>query len=323
MDLGIYPYQKGHTVTEEIKKNDQKIDLVTLTCIPLDAQLVTNAAEYVQQVEKLLKKWDKKVNKCRFEEIIWEQTKATAEQFKNFKMQQGYQLMQKSIKHFSSENNIRKMTPLPDIDFNELLGILDHLQIEESYVLDYVYYLDSIAGIPIVYARQTEAKPIDCLNNFPNWRNYLIDDHIRESLNRHFINHIRLDDSPTSYFQLAVLALYCNRFFLYWHSANRDETILANNQDILQIMQSIIVQIECLVDSTAYNKLTELQSELQQINITPYVVMNKDIVQTVFYYFTYSGGVYKVVWHVSREFPHIEINLTRQKIINYNKEVQF
>ncbi len=51
---------------------------------------------------------------------------------------------------------------------NELLAILDHLQLEPGYQLDFVYYEDGSQGFPILYARRDDAPSFQTYEAYSN-----------------------------------------------------------------------------------------------------------------------------------------------------------
>ncbi|RMF55788.1 MAG: hypothetical protein D6748_14735 [Calditrichaeota bacterium] len=303
-------------------------EVITTDSIPLDTIFIENPDYYVDGVEKILNRWrqlyaDRVANLRNARDVF---KRPYAEKIRsgtagrksidseNIKRQKG---------SIISNTNFRKQADLPAVDFSPIWDVLDHIQMKNDYLLDYVYYFDGFSGIPLLYGRSQNEPPYPNLNRIPNWSKYLYQHHIQESLDRPFFSSIQLDQTPLSYFQLAVLSLYCDHFLLYWHSTYRDEILLTNNRKLEKLRESSAMQMENMVDTSVAETIGWLKANLAHQKLEPFVVLKDTSVQIVFYYFTNWGGVYKVDWEVSREYPHEEIQFVRRNVLEYNSGISF
>jgi len=102
-----------------------------------------------------------------------------------------------------------RILPL-EFDVNRYFTILDRLQMEEGYVLDYRYRLSSPDGNPVLYARKENEM-----------RDYSIFGPMRSNLKEGadaYLTHIKTDGTREGFVQLATLHLIGANFYLYWHA---------------------------------------------------------------------------------------------------------
>ena len=326
-DLGIF-FKRHNSIKIKDDKNAKDLDryIFNTDSIPREAIYLENPDFYIDRFEKILNKWDNKYGH-KWEKLV----DINKQYFRNEdlirlsqkKSKDSIELIKRERNKIIVNTNIRELADLPDVDFNQFFEVLDHIQIENDYVLDYVYYYDGLSGIPLLYSRKYNDQPYYNISRLPNWERHLIQYHIQESLERSFIQSVKLDQTPLSYFQLAVLSLYCDHFFRYGPSSYRDEIILTNNRGLEQILESQAMRIKSLLDSSFADQIFEIKNEMMNHNFDPYIVMKDDIVQIVFYYFTNWGGVYRVNWVVSRYYPHKEISFSKQNIITYESGIAF
>jgi hypothetical protein len=288
---------------------------------------VDDAEYYVNAFDSILKAWDnKKENKKidKLETIITKVIRTKIDDQKGIiPLKERLELQQNIQKNIFSDENMRQLAGLPSIKFNQFFEILDHIHLPKNYVFDYIYYFDVMTGIPFIYARHFNSEAYNSIGSFPNWQKYLYNFHIEDTIDRPFLQFVELDQSALSYFQLALLALYCDHFFLFWHSGYRDETIVCSKNDLLKLLDLNAIQIEALLDSSFSSKFKNFGDNTSQIDLKPYVVLAKNVAYISFYYFTCWGGLYKVDWIVSRLYPHKEINFSKQKIINFESSVLY
>ena len=317
---------KTHTVGIKTRTYElDSINVAELTFIPPEACLIPNAEQYINGVEYILNKWGNESNfsenLVRLADKIKNEIHPDSLKYMDDHQKRNY--IHNYIINHKSEINFKEKLQLPEIDFTPLFTVLNHIRPEDDYILDYLYYYDIGSGIPMIYARRRDTPPYSSMNAFPGWEQYLVNMYLPESLERQFTPHIITDQTALGYFQLAVLSLYCDHFFLVWHSNYRDETIVTSFEDAYKLMELTGFQIESFLDSTTADKLIDIAVELDQMDLTPYVIFKNNTAQIVFYYFTYLDGLYKAEWIVDRAVPHQEISFTRHLIIKNEAPILF
>jgi hypothetical protein len=54
-----------------------------------------------------------------------------------------------------------------------------------------------------------------------------------------YMDYIQVDDTPESFFQLAMLSMVGSQFYLYWHANYKDLQIICDKVDIKDIVNSL------------------------------------------------------------------------------------
>jgi len=169
-------------------------------------------------------------------------------------------------------------------DANEYFMVLNHLAPEDGYVLDYVYFAPGGDGFPRVYARQEGERPFATYSEYENAgvENYL--------------RHIQVDGTAEGFFELAVLSIMGEQFYLSWHAEYNDREVVSSRERLEAIIEWL---------NEDYAPLTEEQVEdIMQLDVTPKVEFEADKVRVRVLVFTKWGGFYERVYTIDRNFPH-------------------
>jgi len=169
-------------------------------------------------------------------------------------------------------------------DVNEYFTILTHLALEDGYGLDYVYFSPGGDGFPNIYAKLEENPPFATHSEYEDagFENYL--------------SHIQVDGTPESYFELALLSIMGEQFYLAWHAEYNDREVVSSPYRLKEIIERL---------NEEYIPLTkEQQEDVLQLDVTPRVkfVGDKALVRVVV--FTKWGGFYERIYTIDRNFPH-------------------
>jgi len=184
----------------------------------------------------------------------------------------------------------------------EYFAVLTHLALEDGYVLDYVYYAPGSFGAPYLYA-QREGEP--ALANYSEYQ---------ETNVENFLSHIQVDGTAESYYELAVLSIMGEQFYLSWHAEYNDLEVVSSRER----QEAIIERLE-----EKYRPLTEEQVEAAlQLDVTPRVEFEGDKVRVQILVFTKWGGFYEREYTIDRKFPHQMIYDDIQ-LIPYNCGIVF
>ena len=101
-------------------------------------------------------------------------------------------------------------------DVNEYFTVLTHLAPEAGYVLDYVYFAPGGDGLPKVYARQEGERPFA---TYSEYEKAGVED---------YLSNIQVDGTAEGYYELAVLSIMGEQFYLSWHAEYNDWEVVSS-----------------------------------------------------------------------------------------------
>lgn len=138
-------------------------------------------------------------------------------------------------------------TVLDDFDVNSYFSVLDHLRMRDGYTLDWVYSTGEWQGLhvviedfpsgaaPVLYARRLEDPRLRTLGDYQSpdatpwdW----------EDVSYRYLNYVDPDGTDEGYFQLALLRLLGDRFYVYWHAAYGDVAVICDRRAIDRTIES-------------------------------------------------------------------------------------
>jgi hypothetical protein len=193
-----------------------------------------------------------------------------------------------------------------EFDVMEIFTILDHLSMKPGYVLDYVYRYAGIGGFPVLYVRPVEQAPyttdadLSAAGETPN-----------------YLDYIQTNDTPESYFQFILLAIYGDQFYLYWHANYSDRTITCDKDAVNRIVSSLDGSFGYRI-STSSRVRAELLTGLE-----PNVSIGEQVVEVQFVMFTKWGGFFKETYQINRQEPHTIQDVQEKNLIPYDCGVMF
>jgi hypothetical protein len=187
-----------------------------------------------------------------------------------------------------------------EFDPNAYFEVLDRLAMEPGYVLDYVYWYDEMAGRPVLYARELDAPP------FQNFAEY---ERARDEPPDAFLDHVQADGSPESFFQLVVLRMLGDRFYLWWHAMMDDDSILTDQESLEKILENAesfcsVPTDPILAQSATLDLEPKIETADEQINVELLV-------------FSQFGGLLRKTYSFSRSFPHTLLGETEDTLVPY------
>ena len=197
-----------------------------------------------------------------------------------------------------------------DFDISQYFTVLDHLSMEEGYVLEYSYYLDAYGGMPFLYARSKDVASYKTHAEFlranQGIKNYT------------FLNHIRTDGTPEGFFQYTILAIMGGQFYQWWHSQTNDQVIVPG-QDALE---------KILADSMASKFGAQLSPETAQkaraLDLEPQVEISGSAVVVKVVTFTKWGGFTRLTYTLHKDFPYPDFPSPQiETLVEYNCGIIF
>jgi len=194
--------------------------------------------------------------------------------------------------------------PDPKPDIMEVFAILDHLSVQEGWLLDYGYCADGLGSFPVLYARQTGAKPLQ-------------DQRACECVSSDYLQHITSDGSPLGYLQIAQLDIMGNQFYLGWHANYNDLTPLATRAAV----EELIEDIKSKNFGTPFS-MREIRSA-RRLNVEPKVEINPNNVRLRFVTFTKWGGFEEQIVTLSLSEPFEIIYAKPTQLLPYSCNINF
>lgn len=202
--------------------------------------------------------------------------------------------------HFNSQNAIKQGG-----EFDPMLyfTVLDRLSMEDGYILDFVYTNDGMGGYPTLLARPADVPP------YRSWEDV-------SSEYDSYLTHVVADGSEESFFQLAILALLGEQFYLFWHANYNDWQVVCNRDGVQAIVDEINQSF------VSFSPLQQAQA-LGIPNIPPTVRLDEKTAEVRLIAFTRWGGFYRFTWIIFRQFPHEFQSVQNEPLVPYDCGLQF
>jgi hypothetical protein len=194
-----------------------------------------------------------------------------------------------------------------EFDANEYFSVLSHVSMQEGYVLDYLYPVESLGSSPVLYARPEDQLPYAAMEDIPE--NMELPD---------FRDHMVVDDTAQGYFEYVAMDIMAGQFYLVWHANYNDTQIVCNSREVNDIISN--------VNSGGFgNKLDLAQQTKARVmgNIEPLVDLTGDSAMVQVVIFTKWGGFYRLTYEISRAFPHTIINVKEENVVPYDCGIMF
>ena len=205
--------------------------------------------------------------------------------------------------HFQGENPERTGA---EFDPNLYFGVLTHLSMEPGYTLDYVYHWDGMGGYPVLYAR-----PLD-------QPRYLTEAEYGQATGGEadpWLDHVQVDGSEESYFELVLLSQMGRQFYLWWHANYNDATIIADRRGLDAILNTD--------ESFGIEMPAGTKQQARALDLTPVIEIGENTVTVQVIVFTNWGGFYRDTYTIQRAFPHTIIDHQSENLIEYNCGIMF
>ena len=187
--------------------------------------------------------------------------------------------------------NVKKSDSKFKID--HYFDILDNLELEPGWLVDYLYLQQRLDGEPIIIAfpeskKREYQKIINKINYnelYSNTQDNDLDNIIDTFLNYddvdNYLDHIILDGSEESYFQFVILAKLGTQFALFWHALYNDGEFICT----LEAAEKIIKRINSGEDEMDFMEDDLFDEQLKNIDFEPKINIKEDkaVVRLVFF----------------------------------------
>jgi hypothetical protein len=202
-----------------------------------------------------------------------------------------------------------------EFDANETFSVLSHLSMEPGYVLDYVYVSASLAGWPLLYARPVDQAPYLTYDEFCAATGITIASLQQDD----YLEHVRVDATRDGFFELALLYLMGDQFYLFWHAGYNDATAVCDQTGLEAIVSTLKDR-----DSAFGEPISAKQAQqARALDLAPVVEFEGDTVTVRFVSFTKWGGFLQRTYVFAREFPHKLIRRDATNLVPYNCGMAF
>jgi len=207
--------------------------------------------------------------------------------------------------HFGQENPAKQGD---EFDPNRYFEAFEHLQMQDGYLLDFVYHQDGMGGYPVLYARPVDQLP------YPTEADYAA----ANSEQPDYRSFVVPQDSPEGYFEYAAFAVLANQFYLDWHANYNDWQVLCGMDDVEAIIQSLESKDAFGIPMTAKQK-----REARSINDPqPSVDLSAENATIKLLVFTKWGGFYRRAFTISRA-NHSIMDVQDAPLVEYDCGIMF
>jgi hypothetical protein len=193
-----------------------------------------------------------------------------------------------------------------EFDANDYFTVLDHISMQDGYVLDYVYPVDFLGSFPYLYARPADQPPYASTADVPEGVEL-----------ENFRDHLKVEDVAQGYFEYAVMDIMAGQFYLVWHANYNDTEIVCNAEAAAAIVDRI--------NSQDFGMKMDFEQQAQvraMKNIEPLVKLTEDSTIVEVVVFSKWGGFFKRTDTISRSFPHAT-EVKEENLVPYDCGVMF
>ena len=187
-------------------------------------------------------------------------------------------------------------------DADQYFTVLTHLAPAEGYVLDYVYFAPGGDGWPYLYGRREGEA------GYKNAAAYKDDGYPS------YEDHLQTDGTPEGFYELVVLSIMGEQFYLSWHGNYNDREVVASRERL----EAIIAEM-----NEEHNPFTEEQEKaIRELDVDPRVEIKRNKVLVRVLVFTKWGGFFERVYTFDKEFPH-EMAEDERELVPYDCGMMF
>jgi hypothetical protein len=204
---------------------------------------------------------------------------------------------------FQTENPVKTGG---EFDVMQYFSVLDHLSMQPGYLLDYVYHYDGMGGYPVLYVRPVKQPPFATEADLTAGGD-----------STSYLDYIRTDDTPESYFQFVILALIGNQFYLFWHANYNDSQIVCDKAGVTKIVSGLNGDFGYRISLASWVKAFLLN------DFGPFVNIGEQTVEVRLVTFTLWGGFYLETYTLSRLIPHTIRDVQEKNLVPYECGVMF
>jgi hypothetical protein len=220
--------------------------------------------------------------------------------------------------------NVKKSDSEFKID--HYFDILDNLELETGWLVDYLYLQQRLGGEPLIIAypesKKTEyQKIINKINNNEldstpqnNDSENIIDTFLNYDDVDNYLDHVILDESEESYFQFVILTKLGTQFALFWHALYNDGEFICTPE----AAEKIINRINRSDEDMSFMEDDLFDEQLKNIDFEPKINIEADKAVVRLVFFTKWGGFIEAKYIVKKTFPNKIIEKETETLVEYS-----
>lgn len=194
-----------------------------------------------------------------------------------------------------------------EFDPNRYFEAFTHLQMQEGYLLDYVYHQDGMGGYPVLYARPLDQAPYETEA-----------DYLAAAEQPDYLEFVLPQDTSEGYFEYAAFATLANQFYLDWHANYNDWQVLCDREDIENIIRELDSKDAFGIPLTSAQKRAARAIDALQ----PVVELTSDTAVVKMLVFTKWGGFYRRTLTIDRA-DHSILDGQDESLVEYDCGIAF
>lgn len=175
-------------------------------------------------------------------------------------------------------------------------------------MLDYVYAYDYAGGYPLLYALRSGAQPIGSPMS-PDGAKPAPDPFL----------HVRTDGTPEGFFELTVLRIMGEQFYLWWHANYNDLVPVCGKKTLLYS----VLQFHLFCTPEDLWESIKMSVYIPRAETKPNVKLGDKTATVSLLTFTKWGGLSRRTYEYQRSFPHKLMKYDREVLVRYSCGVEF
>ncbi len=206
-----------------------------------------------------------------------------------------------------------------EFDVNQYFTVLTSLSMEPGYRLDYVYDAYGGNGSPVLYARPDDVEPYATFSEYQRALDGLAGAEVQTLLQQGYLAHVIPEDTEEGYFQMVVLYLLGDQFYLQWHANYDDDLIVCDQEHLEEVLEEYVMWIaEYDPDDTE-----DILAGVEEVSLEPAITLKEDVAEVSLVFFTKWGGVYRAMYEISREQPYRIEQTDLENLFEYDCGIMF
>jgi hypothetical protein len=209
-------------------------------------------------------------------------------------------------------------------DANRYFSVLRAVDPDDDLVLDWVYWKRGIGGFPVLYVRPSETAP------FADFETYAAQttnapletispqSDVNQRLRFGYLEKLQVEDSPEGFFQLVVLRLLGDRFYMYWHEFYNEVFLVCSKPGWEALLQSEKQRGEPYAPPPP-----EFIAAAEKLDFTPHIQFKDEQVEVTVTTYSPFGGLDLHSFAISRPYPHRILTHSQTNLLKHTQRFVF
>jgi hypothetical protein len=206
------------------------------------------------------------------------------------------------------------LPPEERFDPNRYFEVFDRLRPDDGWGLDYVYHYWGNGGSPLLYPRRRGAPPLTTPDEYSERFPWGEQPGVYPWLWR-----LSAERSPEGAFQLALLALEGQKFYLHWHNHYFDTEYVCTPERLAQLLGTIPDERE---EPSFVDGFTPEQRErLRRYDLAPVVRRAGDFAEVEALVYTKFGGFFRRTVRIA--WPNQVLGSSDEQVVEYHCGIMY